>query len=961
MNQKKAGNARLYLLCLTIMIFRDLTKKIIKARKESERKVLLKNLPESDFLKLAQAIRDTYYESWTNEPSRVREAAQALRSIAKFKPTEEIKALSFWVSGIADLTEGKLDFAIEKLDKSAKIFQKVNKTHESAQTQVAKLYALALLGKYEEAVECGQYALKIFERFNDKLAAGKVEKNLGNIVSRQEHHKKAEKYYNSARNRFLKIENLSELTMCENGLAITYSALNNFRKAEKFYALALDRATKAKMFVTEAEIEASMGNLALFRGKFNQALKYLEFSRQKYETLKMPHQTAIAELEIADVYLELNLLEEAFSIYKKVVEQLRHLKMQSEEARARANFGRVAVLRNDLSTARKQLKRAAQLYILEKNKVGAATVKIAQANLELTQKNYRTSLQIAKEIENLLSSSENLRHKLSARFIKAEALRNLGEDAEAAKQLREIFADSVKFEQPNTAQSAQISLGKIAVAQNDFRRAEKHFKRAIQLIETLRAPLAAEEFRIAFLANKLAPFECLTKIYLSENKIEKAFLMIERARARVLSENLGESFTAAVNPKASKTLQKKLETLREELNWFYSRLNRADESDIKNLQAEAGRREKLIADVMRQIESTRSNNAAVRADFGGRTAKEESQNFKHLQKSLDEQKALIEFVNLDGVLSAFVVTGGKIQYLDNLARESDVLSLLESLHFQFGALRYGAKNLENFTGELKNRADFYLRKLYEKLFAPLKNFVGERDLVIVPVGATHYVPFHALFDGEHYLIEEREIVHAPGATVWRFLASKRQKKSDHALLIGYADASIPLVNREIESLQKIFPDAECYTGERANVAAFMNNAPRFDVLHLACHGEFRPESPLFSSLHLADGRLTVRDISALKLKAELVTLSACETGVHKVFAGEEILGLARGFLTAGAKSLLLSLWTVNDEATTELMQTFYEQRRTGKSAAKSLQIAQRSFIERGVHPYFWSPFLLIGK
>ena len=181
------------------------------------------------------------------------------------------------------------------------------------------------------------------------------------------------------------------------------------------------------------------------------------------------------------------------------------------------------------------------------------------------------------------------------------------------------------------------------------------------------------------------------------------------------------------------------------------------------------------------------------------------------------------------------------------------------------------------------------------------------------------------------------------------------------MLIGYADASIPLVDREIESLQKIFPDAEIYTGDRAKVAAFTENAPRFDILHLACHGQFRPESPLFSSLHLADGRLTVRDISALKLKAELVTLSACETGVHKIFAGEEILGLARGFLSAGAKSLLLSLWTVSDEATIELMQTFYEQRNAGKSSAKSLQTAQKSFIERGVHPYFWSPFVLIGK
>ncbi len=102
--------------------------------------------------------------------------------------------------------------------------------------------------------------------------------------------------------------------MCENNLAIIYAALNDFHKAEKLYAKALQNAREAKMLVTVAEIEASMGNLATFRGKYNEALQFLEFSRQKYEELKMPHQTAVAELEIADIYAELNLGREAFEI-----------------------------------------------------------------------------------------------------------------------------------------------------------------------------------------------------------------------------------------------------------------------------------------------------------------------------------------------------------------------------------------------------------------------------------------------------------------------------------------------------------------------------------------------------------------------------------------------------------------------------------------------------------------------
>ena len=287
--------------------------------------------------------------------------------------------------------------------------------------------------------------------------------------------------------------------------------------------------------------------------------------------------------------------------------------------------------------------------------------------------------------------------------------------------------------------------------------------------------------------------------------------------------------------------------------------------------------------------------------------------------------------------------------------------MLEGLQFQFGALRYGAANLKNFETELKKRADVYLQKLHEKLFAPLEKFTENRDLVIVPSSALHYVPFQALLDGEKYLIENREISYAPSATVWNYLQKKQNRKSKNALLIGFADERIPLVNNEIKQLKKIFGTAKTFTGKNARFSAFTENAEHFDILHLACHGQFRPENPMFSSLHLADGWITVRDICARKLNAELVTLSACETGLNKIFAGDEILGLARGFLSAGASSLVLSLWTVNDEATTNLMKNLYKNLQRGDSVSASLAKAQREFIKQNAHPYYWSPFVLIGK
>jgi CHAT domain-containing protein/tetratricopeptide (TPR) repeat protein len=934
------------------MLPAKLAEKLISAGNEIERQRLLTENGKQANVKLACALKDLCYAAWTTEPVKAQKASQALKMLAKINPHEEISALSSWVAGIAELTRGRLESAVKNLARAAEIFFQTGREHDAAQTQVAKLIPLAMLGRYDEAFQTGEKALKIFKKYDDELATGKVEKNLGNIVARQGDERRAEKYYLSARGKFVKLGNKEELTMSDNSLANTYAELNDFQKAEKFYASALQNAHDSKMLVTEAEIEASMGNLALFRGRFSEALKLLELSRQTYETLKMPHQTAIAELEIADIYLELNLAKEAFSIYEKTAEELHRLKLQSEEARARANFGRAAVILSETKTARRQLKKSAQLYGREKNKVGAAFVQLTEANLEVEQGNFKKALHLAAEARNLLVGSENLRHRLMTAWIQAEALRNLRAFSEAETLLTEVSTDATASGQPQIVQLALNSLGKLFRQKGDTRQAEKFFKKAVKLIETLRSPLPAEEFRMAFLAGKLAPFENLARIYLAENKIKEAFLMIEKARSRSLAESIADGNLQPLKNNASTKLTKKLAILREQLNWFYSRLSRAENSEIAFLQAEAQKREKQIADVLRQIEST-----------GEKTAgKAESFDFARLQKQLGSKKALIEFVSFDGNLSAFVITDKKIHFVRDLVKETKIFAFLEGLQFQFGALRYGAKSLGKFIDELKKRADFYLAKLYACLLKPLENLLEDRDAAIVPVGVLYYVPFQALRgNDEKYLIEKREIAYAPSATVWQFLAGKPERQIKNALLMGFADEKIPLVNREIEALGKIFRKAKSFSGKDATFQAYTKNAPQFDALHLACHGQFRPENPLFSSLHLADGWITVRDICAQRLNAELVTLSACETGLNEIFAGDEILGLARGFLTAGAKSLVLSLWTVNDEATTALMKEFYTQLKAGKEPSKSLQIAQCSFIRQNAHPYFWSPFSLIGK
>jgi CHAT domain-containing protein len=137
------------------------------------------------------------------------------------------------------------------------------------------------------------------------------------------------------------------------------------------------------------------------------------------------------------------------------------------------------------------------------------------------------------------------------------------------------------------------------------------------------------------------------------------------------------------------------------------------------------------------------------------------------------------------------------------------------------------------------------------------------------------------------------------------------------------------------------------------------------LIHIAAHGHSRPDAPLFSHLRLADGQLTALDCLGLELDCELVTLSACETGRAAVAAGDEPIGLTRSLLYAGARSVIQSLWRVDDTATRQLMSDMYHRLRNGAGRAQALREAQRAFLRNDappgrVHPAFWAAFGLVG-
>ena len=924
--------------------------------------LLLENSILAD-VELAYCLKEICLDGWSTNPAQALGAAASLRLLSDLRPYPEIKALAAWGAGLKALIDGELQLAISELDDSERRFLRLGKIHTAAATQVSKLIALSLLGRYEEAVECGLQAREVFLAYNDFRAAGKIEHNIGNLHFRRDRYYDAEIFQAAARERFVALNDHKQLATVNNCLANTYALLHKFKSAEELFEQALQQAEAAAQPVTLAGIEGNIGLFALLQGRYDQALDYLERSRQHYTSLGLTIQAVLAEHDIADAYLELNLATEALEIYERVIPIFAQHGMRAEEARAQAYGGRALTLLGRAKEAQRWLDQAHRLYAAEENPVGAALVALTHAQLLYREGRVEGARMMASQAEPALLVSGSWQRLFLARWLRAEADRALGNSGRARDLLEQTLQQAEAHGQPQIVERCFSSLGAIALDHGDAQLAEGNFKKAIELTEELRAPIPGEEFRTAFFANRISPYHELAKLCLSDGdtRAVEALTFVECARSRALADMLAGRITLFPEPRDDfeAHMQAQAGKLREELNYLYNQMHRPVRGTVQTqeknseLERELLERERKLLKITRQLQHRR---------VGRETETEEKDRFSvaQLQAALGADRALVEYTSMDGKLVAFVVTNERVEVVRDLGSESELISELERCRFQIDTLRFGSKRLRSHLPALVDRSQRHLRFLYDQVLRTAEARIGTRQLVIVPHGALHYLPFQALHDGDSYLVERREVSFAPSAAVLQQCLNRPQREFRNALLLGVADEQIPGVRDELQALDNAFADVNWYLDETATTEVLRENSTGVDVLHLACHAHFRSDNPLFSSLKLADGWFTARDAYKLKLNSGLVTLSACETGMNAVAPGDEVMGLVRGFLSAGSSSVLMSLWTVDDEATTELMVAFYGELATTKSPASALRAAQLKLLQQRPHPFFWSPFVLVG-
>jgi len=911
---------------------------------------------------LAAALKQAYDASFSHDLARAAQASAALDALAALTPDATVQGLAAWTAGLVALDEGRLPDAVAHLDHAEAIFLAAGQRDRATAVQIGKMAPLAMQGQFDAAYAAGLAARAASAAQGDLLTTGKIEQNLGNLDFMRQRYRAAEARYREARDHFVQADDVRQLAQIDNCLATTLTSQHRFQEAEHYYAQAVQRAEAAQLEMTLAEIECNLGCLALYQGRFDQALENLERSRRRYVLLDMPHELAIAEQELADAYLELNMAPEAAAIYARVTPRFAELGMPGEQARALAYHGRACVALGQPDQARTLLAEAERIYTATDMPVGAAIARLITAQLDLQAGDYAAASHALAAVEPVFADVHAAGWLLQTRWLLGVLARLEGRLEEARARLSATLAAAQTALIAPVAQRCVTELGLVALAAGNVVEAEQHFRDAVTQIEAMRAPLPAEEFQIGFIGDKLTPYLNLVRLCLADGSAARraeALDYVERSRARALIDRLGgQRETPAPSDEYEAALFVQLEQLRHELNWFYSQLGRPESgagarssTEVDALHQAARNHETAILDLTRQLQQR----------SGGGIGSAQTFDLAQLQRDLGSDTALVEYFWLEERALAFVVTGAALHVVELACDEADAQTALQQFHFQLGALRHAGAHLQRHMPALIQRVQRPLATLYDLLVAPLLGYLGDRRLVVAPQRSLHYVPFHALYDGEHYLIETREVSAAPSATLLHHCLAAPAPLLRRALLLGLPDAYAPRVADEVAAIAPLFADTVTLLGQAATRTGLEQHAPAADLVHLACHGRFRGDSPFFSALYLADGWMTVRDAYALRLRCGLVTLSACETGLSALMPGDELIGLARGFFLAGAPALVVSLWMVDDAATAELMTAFYRALLAGLRPAAALRQAQCALLTSHPHPFYWAPFVLLGR
>ena len=843
--------------------------------------------------------------------------------------------------------ENKFDDAKQALVQCESKYQSAGLSSGAAQIKLLQADIFIKESAYDKALSLLDSAFALFERQNDVLGKGDVYKSKAELFSRQGKSDFSIKALDSALAIYQSIQAkkpIARIVKSKGDIAY-YEGKTDI--AMKYYSEALELSKSLGDIGLLAAIYRSQGAIKIREGRNEDAKKIFSEASKLYEKAKEPIGQANVLISLADIYLKEKNSELAKTTYLKAAKIYESKNENNGIGNTNKGLGELYYQKKSYDSAKTCFQKALSSFERTGDPIGKGNVYKGLADVAFAQGDYAGASSAVDKALDFYQKINNAYNSSNAFVLKARILAKLKKTQEAIQS----------------------------------------YNSSLAILEKMRRNIVENESKISFMKSMYARYEETAYYILTNGELEDAFKVIESMKARAFLDLIAEG-RKELDKGIPQDLKTKRDSLEREVESFTKMkvelmLSKdADQKKINFVQSKIDETDSKAQDLKIKI---KLNNAAYAS-----VEYPEPIDYKSLKQKLGDNEIILEYLITDS--ASFCI----------LADKSGIKSV--KLPCEYASIM---QEIETFNQAIsdKNTSAIQRNKLYSFLIQPLEAFIANKKIILIPDAYLSVVPFEALYNADKklYFLEAYNALYYPSSTVFSIFRSSRQSAVAPKLLCladpvydyenfikgaketGAIEQSrefykmqgplnrLNATNDEALEIEKIFKkknySATLLMRENAQEEK-LKQAPLKDYsyIHFATHGI---ANNLFQALILGqipnvleDGFLTLEEILNLKLNCNLATLSACQTGLGKLEKGEGVSGLSRAFMTAGAKSVVASLWSVSDKATSKLMIEFYANLiEKEKSKIESLKNAKLLLLndKEYSNPYYWAPFVLYGE
>jgi len=898
------------------------------------------------------ACRERVFQLLGASPHLAREIAVALvrRVPAGAEPeAATARAVALRARAEAGVFTGRYGEALRDYRKASREAESAEANALLGQILVGWVGVLAAQGRSTELQTHARTAERLLRRAGDREYLAKLHMNLGNLAYHEERYEDAFAWYRRA------LEEMEALgrddatwvaLLVNQGTACLYTGRLHearvlFHRAEhRTRALGLDRF--------RGQILLNRSYLARLSGDYRQAIDLVERATASLADLGALDVAASAQLTHAETLLDLGMSTDAAELALVAARRFDAEDMQIDGAICRMIAARGLLGDSPPDVVLDLLSLAETEFRRQQAWPRLAALRLTRARV-LRSTDSATALAEARAALRTFERRRMSGSSAVARALIIDCHLEEGRIALAENEVRNMTPHVVRLNPGERASWLRVAAS-VARAAGRPSDARSRLRRAVSALEEQRRLIPGLELRAAAFREQVRVYHDLVTLLVDGRRprFEEVLTLVEAARGRTFRDRQripAEAGAALAGDRARLgALVRRLDELE------HTPSIAATDGDLRRVRDEVRTLEKTISQRLLRIDPG-SGDDLPSAPLDG------------IRGRLSPTDALVEYFVTDGRILALVLTRRTAEVVTLSTPLEDVEGPLFGLLHLVETMSATATRTFGNLPFLRHVADQGLGELYEQLVKPLEPHLRGCDrLVMVPHGPLHQVPFECLHTPDGYLAERRTVVRVPTATsLLDRDPSAFPVGAGRALVSGTVKGGPEMVAAELEAVaDRLGRDrTELLIDPRSE--DLLSRLSEADVVHLAAHGVFRSDNPAFSHLTTADGGLFVADLLGSRFQADLVVLSACNSGRVFTGQGDDLSGVAHAFLAAGARQLVASLWRVHDGATLALMRAFYEALDPDLgNVASALSRAAAEVRKEWDHPFFWGGFCVHG-